>query len=107
MAGERLVLTLMIFVAVAGSISDISQTAYGEDVWSPSQSGSQGNTGLIDEVGGVVGTIVGGSIDAITDFFSAIIPSFTGIWIIDNMLINPLLTFAGYKAAVFLRGGGG
>lgn len=109
MAGQKFVFALIFFIAIAGSVSDLGETAYGESPWEVGQQpdSSPDNGGLVDTILGGIGSVIGGALDVVSDFFSAIIPSLTGIWIIDNWLINPLGVFAGYKAIVLARGGGG
>lgn len=96
------IFVLAVMTAVVSSVASIGTTAYGGDtgygVDNPPELGeTDQDTGL---VGSIIGTVTG----AVTSILRAFIPQFTGIWVIDNWLINPLLTVAVYWLVEFGRG---
>lgn len=95
---NRLIFTLIIVVAVSGSLADIGETAYGNEPYDPGSNPSEG-----DAIGGLESAI-GWGFSTAYDFFSMVIPSLTGIWIIDNWIINPLGIYMIYEGVNWVRG---
>lgn len=95
------VMILIIATVVGNSILAMGGTAYGEaNNLGDTQDASDGGIGS-----GIV-NIIGGSVGALAGFFESLLPSISGIWLLDD-IINSLGIFAGYQAIVLLRGGGG
>lgn len=109
MATSRTVLTLCFLVAFLGSIGSISETAYGDDVYSGGSGGSLPSDDVLSgensSDGGLIGDFVGALlgfassiINPVIGFFTSFLPNPTGIWVIDDLIINPLTVYMGYVA---------
>lgn len=92
-------MTMVLFVALVGSISNLGTTAYGDDPYNPGDDPT-GDDSILDGIF----SFVGGAIDSVISFVAGFVPSLTGIWVIDDLIINPMLAYATYVGITIILG---
>jgi len=96
---NRWVFTMLLFVAVVGSVSSLGTTAYGDDPYDAGPNPSR-DSSIVDGILGFLGGVVG----SILSFVEGFVPAFTGIWVIDDLIINPMIGYATYVGIKIARG---
>lgn len=96
---DRWVMTMVLFVALVGSVSNLGTTAYGDSPYDGGSNPSQ-DTSILDGVF----SLVSGAVDVVLSFVEGFVPNFTGIWVIDDLIINPLIAYATYVGVTVILG---
>ena len=99
MASDRWVMTMVLFVAIVGSVSNLGATAYGDEPYDAGDNPSQ-DSSILDGIFG----FIGGVVDPLLSFVEGFLPEPTGIWIIDDLIINPLIAYATYVGVTVALG---
>lgn len=100
MKGET-IFVLAVMTAVISSVANIGTSAYGGQTGY----GTEPPPELDDETeGGLLSGLADAVAGGIRDILNTFIPEPTGIWVIDNWIINPLLAVSVYWLIAFARG---
>lgn len=109
MASNSTVLTIVFLTAILSTLGGMAESPYGDDIYDPGSGPSQPDEGLLssDDSGGLLSGLFGflaGLVNGILSFLTGFLPELTGIWVIDALIINPLIAFLGYTGVKLVLG---